>query len=257
MGNIELHYGDCIDILWEKNKYYDSIYKPFLIPDKSVDCIIDDLPYFQVVDADWDNGWIDVYEYIEWVEEIIQPCTRVLRENANIILFTGRQYNWYVCQMLDKYFDEKRIIIWSRKRGFNNTRGKALASGYEPICYYSRGDNPVFNNVKIKPITDRKEYTEGILKEGITLSDVWSDIPALPHNSKEKVNHPTQKPLKLMERIVSLFTNEDETVLDFCMGSGTTGVACKNLNRNFIGIEKNKEYFDIAQERLCTQQEKT
>ena len=82
------------------------------------------------------------------------------------------------------------------------------------------------------------------------MPDVWTDIPALPHNSKEKVNHPTQKPIKLMERIVSLFTNEGDTVLDFCMGSGTTGIACKNLHRNFIGIEKDLNYFNIAKDRL-------
>ena len=82
------------------------------------------------------------------------------------------------------------------------------------------------------------------------MSDVWTDIPALPHNSKEKVNHPTQKPIKLMERLVSLFTNENDTILDFCMGSGSTGIACNNLNRNFIGIEKDINYFNLAKERL-------
>ena len=86
--------------------------------------------------------------------------------------------------------------------------------------------------------------------DGITLSDVWTDIPALPHNSKEKVNHPTQKPLKLMERLVEVFTNPGDVVLDFCMGSGTTGVACKKLGRKFIGCEKDKEYFTIAFNRI-------
>lgn len=89
-----------------------------------------------------------------------------------------------------------------------------------------------------------------MLKDGVSLSDVWTDIPALPHNAKEKVAHPTQKPIKLMERIVEMFTNEGDTVLDFCMGSGSTGVACKNLNRNFIGIEKDENYFKIALERM-------
>lgn len=89
-----------------------------------------------------------------------------------------------------------------------------------------------------------------MLKDGVSLSDVWTDIPALPHNAKEKVAHPTQKPIKLMERIINIFTNEGDTVLDFCMGSGSTGVACKNLNRNFIGIEKDKNYFDITKIRL-------
>ena len=147
-------------------------------------------------------------------------------------------------------FEENRTIIWARKRGFNNTRGKALASGYEPILFWSNGKSNTFNNIKIKVDSNRPEYKTGILKDGITLSDVWTDIPALPHNVKEKVNHPTQKPIKLMERIISLFTNEGDTILDFCMGSGSTGVACKNLNRNFIGIEKDLNYFNISKERL-------
>ena len=124
-----------------------------------------------------------------------------------------------------------------------------MASGYEPICYYTKG-NPVFNNIKIIVDSNRPEYTTGYLKDGISLSDVWSDISALPHNSKEKVNHPTQKPIKLMERCVLLTTNEKDTVLDFCMGSGTTGIACKNLDRNFIGVEIDKDYFNMAKNRI-------
>jgi len=244
MSKIELYNEDIFDVLI--NDKFDG---KLIIPN-SIDCIIADLPYFEVIKNKWDNQWANLESYLDWITLIIRCFPQLLKDNANIILFTSRQYNKYICKRLDEYFDEKRIIIWARKRGFNNTRGKALASGYEPICYYSRGDNPVFNNIKIKPETDRKEYTEGILKEGITLSDVWMDIPALPHNSKEKVAHPTQKPLKLMERIVSLFTNEGDTVLDFCMGSGTTGVACKELNRDFIGIEMDYDYFCIAEKRI-------
>ena len=138
----------------------------------------------------------------------------------------------------------------ARKRMLNNTRGKSLASGYEPICYYTQGETPTFNNIKIKKSSKRKEYTEGFLKDGICLSDVWTDIPALPHNSKEKNIHPTQKPLELMKRCIKLVSNENDTILDFTMGSGTTGVACKKLNRKFIGIELDKNYFEIAKQRI-------
>jgi len=65
-------------------------------------------------------------------------------------------------------------------------------------------------------------------------------------NGRYKIKHPTKKPMALMEYLIKTYTNEGETVLDFCMGSGTTGVACRNLNRNFIGIEKDLEYFEIA-----------
>lgn len=235
---IELYNAECIEKM-----------KELTLKGVKVDAIIADLPYFQVVKDDWDNQWKSVEDYLAWIEYVTRTFNKLLKDDASIMLFTGRQYNRQIACILDKYFTEQRIIIWARKRNINTTRGKALASGYEPICYYTKG-NPVFNNLKIKPNTKRKEYTDGILKDGVSLSDVWSDISALPHNSKEKVNHPTQKPIALMERCISICTNENDTVLDFCMGSGSTGVACRNLNRNFIGIEKSSEYFEIAKERL-------
>lgn len=235
MGNI-LVLGDCLENMKKMRS-------------KSIDCIITDIPYFQVVDDDWDNQWKNSEEYLEFIHNCIKEFDRITKDDASIIMFTGRQYNRHIALLLDKYFEERRIIIWSRKRAFNNTRGKALASGYEPICYYTKG-NPVFNNIKIQSESKRKEYTEGTLKDGVSLSDVWSDIPALPHNSKEKVKHSSQKPITLMERCVLLCSKENDTVLDPFMGSGSTGVACKNLNRTFIGIEANKEHFELAKHRI-------
>jgi DNA modification methylase len=237
----------------EINKIYneDCLEGVKKIDGESIDCIICDLPYFGVVEADFDNQWKDENDYLQWVEKLVVEYVRVLKPGGNIFLFTSRQMNRKICNILDKYLIEKRIIIWARKRGFNNTRGRALASGYEPIAYYSkRGAESTFNNIKIKPNSKRKEYTEGMLKDGVSLSDVWTDIPALPHNSKEKTNHPTQKPISLMERIVSISTNEGDIVLDGCMGSGSTGVACLNLGRDFIGFEIDKGFYDIAKERI-------
>lgn len=220
------------------------------VESSSVDCVIADLPYYRVVEDDFDNQWQSLDDYLSFVRKCIAECHRILKPEGSIFLFTSRQLNRHICTILDEYFNEQRIIIWARKRAFNNTRGKALASGYEPIAYYSRGSSPTFNNIKVKTETTRKEYTEGILKDGITMSDVWTDISALPHNSKEKVGHPTQKPVKLMRRIVEQFTNEGDVVLDFCMGSGSTGVACIETGRDFIGIESDAGYFDIARCRL-------
>lgn len=220
------------------------------LSDKSIDMICCDLPYFKVVKDDFDNQWDSEEEYLQWLDQMFMQYKRILKDNGNIFLFTSRQLNRKVCNLLDKHFNEQRIIIWARKRGFNNTRGKALASGYEPICFYRNGDKGTFNTIKIKPNVKRPEYDTGILKDGITLSDVWDDIPALPHNAKEKVDHPTQKPIALIERILLIGSNEGDVILDNCMGSGTTGVACMNTNRNFIGFELDKTYFDIANERI-------
>jgi len=236
---MELYNEDCITGIRNRLK------------DNSIDCIVCDLPYFGVVDADFDNKWENEDDYLKWVESLVIQYVRVLKPGGSVFLFTSRQLNRKICNILDRYLMEKRIIIWARKRGFNNTRGHALASGYEPIAYYVKGGNePVFNNIKIKLDTKRKEYTEGMLKEGVSLSDVWTDISALPHNSKEKTEHPTQKPVKLMERIIEMSSNEGDTVLDGCMGSGSTGVACLNLNRNFIGFEVDGKYFRIAEDRI-------
>ena len=236
----KLYNKDCE--LWLKEAVENNI---------QVDHVVCDLPYFQIVRNDFDNQWKSVEEYIGWFNSLLQYIKQIIKPGGNILLFCSRQNMWRMCQMLhENGFKENRTIIWARKRSFNTTRGKALSSGYEPILFWSKGESLTFNNIKVKVETKRKEYNTGTLKEGITLSDVWTDIPALPHNAKEKVNHPTQKPLKLMERIISVFTNEGDTVLDFCMGSGSTGVACNNLNRNFIGIENNIDYFKLAEKRI-------
>jgi DNA modification methylase len=233
----KIYQGDCLEVM-----------KTF--EDQSVNHICTDLPYMQIAKDKWDNQWVDEQHYLSWVESIILEYKRIIKPNGNLFIFTGRQLNRKIATILDKYFVENRIIIWARKRQFNTTRGKALASGYEPICFYSNGTNNVFNNLKIKIESKRKEYNEGTLKDGITLSDVWADIPALPHNSKEKLNHSTQKPYKLIERIILLGTNENDIILDSCAGSGTVGEVCKNNNRNFILIEKEAEYVEIIKERL-------
>jgi len=233
----KIYHGDCLDIMKD-------------IPDKYVDHIICDLPFFQVVKDEWDNQWANEKEYIDWCREIIIEYKRIIKDNGNLFLFTGRQYNRKIATILDEFFNEKRIIIWARKRNFNNTRGRALASGYEPICYYCNGLDGIFNNIKVKPDTKRKEYVYGFLKDGITLSDVWNDIPALPHNSKEKLPHSTQKPQKLIERLIQIGTNEGDLILDNCSGSGTLGVECIKNDRDFIMIEQNEDYYNMSLKRI-------
>jgi len=230
-------FWDCLDIMTK-------------ISDKSIDHIICDLPYFQVVKNSWDNQWKDEKEYLVWINKIIIEYKRILKDNWNIFLFTSRQFNKHISIMLDKYFIEKRIIIWQRKRSFNNTRWTALASHYEPISYYCNWNNWIFNNLKIKTISKRKEYNTWILKDWVSLWDVWDDIPALPHNSKEKVNHSTQKPIALIERIVLLWTKEDDIILDNCAWSWTLWVVCKKHKRSFIMIESDPISYEIALERI-------
>ena len=237
--NIDLRHGDCLDIMGK-------------LSDSSIDLVCTDLPYFKVVEDQWDNKWETPEDYLSWVEDNIKELKRIVKPNGSVFLFTSRQLNKNVGIIMDQYFTEQRVIIWKRKRNMSNTRGRAMNSGYEPILYYSNSDKPCYNNIKVPPekhLQKRKEYTTGHLKDGVAISDVW-DISALPHNSKEKVDHPTQKPIKLIERIVLMSSNENDTVLDFTMGSGTTAVVCMNTNRKFVGIELDKKYFDIALDRI-------
>lgn len=237
MEKVRLYNGDCMEIL-------DGM-EP-----ASVDCVVCDLPYYKVVRDDFDNKWGSPEEYLGWVRSLLARYDRVLKDGSNIFLFTSRQYSRRICTLMDEMFDEKRVIIWCRKRGFNTTRGRALTSGYEPIAYYSKGSGAAFNMMKLKSKSKRREYTEGALRDGVSLSDVWTDIPALPHNAAEKAGHPTQKPVALMERIVLIGTNPGDTVLDSCMGSGSTGVACVKNGRGFVGIECDEGYFKIARKRI-------
>lgn len=160
------------------------------LPNKTIDLILTDLPYYGVVKDDWDNQWGSLDEYLEWLDTVFIEYKRVLKNSGSLFIFTGRQYNRHIALLLDKYFTEERIIIWKRKRNMSTTRGKALNGEYEPICYYSNIEAPTYNNIKVPPsphLLKRKEYTTGHLKDGVALTDVW-EINALPHNSKEKQN---------------------------------------------------------------------
>lgn len=222
---IELYNDDYLNILSSINK---------------VDCIIADVPYninFQQID--WDsNFYLDTKLLFD-----------VLKDGGNLILFQGWSNVAQTKLELDKYFTIRNWIVWDRIKGRGSKYN--LVSTREDILWYSKGErftfNPMVSNIKKKTGGMGKKNGE----ENRKLTNVWYDISPIVPWSKERVNHPTQKPVELMKRCVSLWTNEGDTVLDFTMGSGSTGVACALLNRNFIGIEKDKEYFSTAKNRLA------
>lgn len=226
----DLYNGDCKIIL------KDLVDKGIV-----VDAIIADIPY-NIKQADWDEGFN--------LEDVLPLLDKILKENGNIIIFNGWSYVIDTKLLLDKYFTIRNWIIYDRIKG----RGAKtnVVSTREDILWYSKGKdkNYTFNRV----MSNIPKKTGGLGKkngeENRALSNVWSDISPIVPWSKERVQHPTQKPVQLMERCVKLWTNEGDTVLDFTMGSGSTGVACKNLNRNFIGIEIDKDYFEIAKQRI-------
>lgn len=206
-----------------------------------IDTIISDIPY-NIKQADWDINF-NLEELLPYIDNILKP-------GGNIIIFNGWSHIVDTKTVLDKYFCIRNWIIYDRIKG----RGAKtnLVSTREDILWYSKGDKNPYTFNKIMSNIPKK--TGGMGKKNgelnRVLSNVWYDISPIVPWSPERVKHPTQKPVKLMERCVKIWSNENDLVLDFTMGSGSTGVACKNLNRSFIGIELDADYFKIAEKRM-------
>lgn len=204
-----------------------------------VDAIICDPPY-AINYADWDKNF-DVTLAAELSYEL-------LKTNGNFILFQGWSNVSNTKEILDKKFKIQNWIVWDRIKG----RGakKNFVSTREDILWYCKGDTPTYN----KFYSNIPKKTGGMGKKNgqncRALTNVWYDISPIVPWSKEKNGHPTQKPLALMERCVEIWTNIGDTILDFTMGSGSTGVAALKLGRDFIGIENDERSFDIAVKRI-------
>lgn len=227
-----IHNGDCFLIMEE------------LIRQKiQVDAIICDPPY-NIDIADWDKNFD--------IEKALKLCYQLLKDNGNIIIFQGWSEVCKTKSIMDNLFTPMNWIIWDRIKGRGAT--KNFVSTREDILWYCKGDNPTYH----KMYSNIEKKTAGMgTKNGKTtraLTNVWYDISPIVPWSSEKTEHPSQKPIELMERCVSIWTNPNDTVLDFTMGTGTTGRACINLGRQFIGIEQDIKWFNIAQSRLSEEQ---
>lgn len=221
--------GDCLNILSE-------------IDDNSIDLIAIDPPY----EIDYDNNDWDTKQ-LNW-NILSDEYYRILKSTGNLVIFQGWSNVCEIKSTLEQKFILNNWIIWDRIKG----RGAKtnVVSTREDILWFSKEKDYTYNKIysNIKKKTGGMGNKNG--QENRALSNVWTDISPIVPWSKEKENHPTQKPLKLMERIVTIFSNENDIVLDSFMGSGTTIHACINLNRNFIGIEKDEEYFQISENRI-------
>ena len=208
---VELYNGDCLEIMKQ-------------IPDKYVDMVLTDIPYGKVNRKsgglrNLDKGVADVCEIN--LEELLNQYSRIV--SGSIYIFCGTEQVSELRHGLVERGFSTRLCVWE-KTNPSPMNGQRLWLSSVECCVFARLPKAVFN-----------EHCK---------SAVWRNT-----NGRSKV-HPTEKPLALMERLVLASSNENMTVLDNCMGSGTTGVACVNTKRNFIGIEKDENYFQIAKNRI-------
>ena len=307
--NVQLHLGDCLEVMRT-------------MPDKSVDAVITDPPYYRIVDAQWDKQWKTLDEYLAWLDAVSDEWKRILKDNGSLMIFADDMVSAYVQVLIDKKLLLLNNIVWYKT---NNLPIKAtwsyrkFAPMTERILFYSAQYDPTgwetvkldMNNfvplreyfrkyqeamgLNIKQINERLGHRKaehafywGSTQWDLPTPETYAELAKIPSNhgfvrreyedlrreyedlrrpfnadaetldvitgpivnAKDNTSHPTTKPLWLMRRLVTVSTNPDMTILDCFAGSGTTGVACVQTGRNFIGIEIDPTYFAIAERRI-------
>ena len=221
------------------------------IPDKSIDMILCDLPYGTTV-CKWDN--------VIPFEPLWEQYKRIIKDNGAIVLFGSQPFTSALVMSNPKMF--KYEWIWGKGRGtgFQIVKYKPLVS-HENILIFGKGTikyNPQMREREVPRISKNKGTTRQMLisngkeyqaERALDKKYPITELQFSNNNQKGKL-HPTQKPVALLEYLIKTYTSEGETVLDNCMGSGSTGIACVNLNRSFIGIEMDDKYFEIASKRI-------
>jgi site-specific DNA-methyltransferase (adenine-specific) len=217
------------------------------IPDGSVDMILTDPPY-NITACKWDS--------IIQLEPMWEQLKRVIKPDGAVVLTGNEPFSSHL--RLSNLNDYKYDWKWDKVRGSNfaTVKIRPFNSFEDVMVFYKK--QPTYNPQmwEGKPYEQKQGYvgeakqTNLKRKSVVTKSDGRRYPLSIIRFSKESGVHPTQKPVALMEYLIKTYTNECETVLDFTAGSFTTGVACVNLDRNFIGIEKDDHYYDIGTERV-------
>lgn len=234
MKNIQLMQGDCLELIKG-------------ISDKSVDMILCDLPY-----GTTKNKWDSVLP----LELLWEQYNRIIKDNGAIVLFSQMPFTAKLAYSNLKMLRYEWIWRKSKPTGHLNSKKMPMKAHENILVFYKK--LPVFNAqglVKKQKPTIRHGRGGNGSNYGKSDKDAIREFENYPidiimFDSVSKTIHPTQKPVALLEYLIKTYTNEGETVLDNCMGSGSTGVACVNTKRQFIGIELDEKYFNIAKERI-------
>ena len=233
---INLIHGDCL-------------IEMATIPDESIDMILCDLPYGVTK-----NQWDVVIPF----DDLWKQYKRIIKQNGAIVLFGSQPFtSIMIMSNMDMF---RYSLVWEKNKfsDFLNAKRKPMKTNEDIVIFYKK--QPTYNpqywystpytrwNTQ-KAVDKQTNY--GNHKENYVESE-GKRLPTtvLKFNRIERPQHPTQKPVDLLEWLINTYTNEGETVLDNCMGVGSTGVACKNVGRHFIGIELEKTYFDMATKRI-------
>lgn len=235
----------------------------------TVQSIIADPPYFQVLlDEAWDNTWKSSDDYLEWTLKWVRECKRVLRTDGLLYVFGQlgkREHVWlHTCSLLAKEMQFHDMIIWDRAVGYNE-RSDSFTPQYEMILVlrHSANSKPYFNKDavrlgydedKIQTYLKDKRYKdmearERHLRKGKYATNILR-VPSLKGSSKEKIGHPSQKPIALIKQLVAASSRKGDLILDPFLGSGTTATVAQELGRRWIGIEVNRDYAHLAKVRL-------
>jgi len=250
IGNCTLYLGDSLDIMSNE------------IKNNSIDLILTDPPYF-INYKEWDNSLFQKSkDFLDFTEKWVSICIRKLSDTGSLWSFMGYQNIVSFFSILESYAypHYENWVIWARQKGRGSS--KHLKSMREDIIHVTKDKNKYTWN----PIKMLREVVCPYIKDGkprgwfldengkrvrwTGLGNVWTYSSPQWNSILEKQVHPSQKPIMMLERIILLSSNENNIVFDPFMGSGSSAIPCIQNNRSFIGIEKDKKYFDISCKRI-------
>lgn len=240
--NIQLYFGDCLELMQK-------------IPDKAIDMILTDPPYGRTC-AKWDN----IIEF----DKLWEQYERIIKENGAIVLFAQSPFDKLLACSNLKLFRYEWIWQKTQATGHLNANRMPLKAHENILVFYKR--LPVYHPQKTLGHPPSHKSSCSIEKqnqttlyqkvnqvhhyEGGSTERYPRDVICFSSDKQTCYLHPTQKPVALCEYLIKTYTDKNDVVLDSCMGSGTTGVACITTQRKFIGMEKDEQFFSVARNRI-------